>query len=172
MASLIENLMDTLNRESDEYETLVELSMKKTPVVIRGDLEALQAITDEEQLAAARINHIEKERRDVMKEIAGVLNTDVEALKLADMIRILERRPAEQKKMEECQNRLKAIVYRMKQINEHNLELIEKALEMTQFELNLYHSMKSAPETANYNKAAYNDGSVIGTSRGRFDAKQ
>lgn len=172
MASLIENLMDTLNRESEEYEALVELSLKKTPVVIRGDLEALQAITDEEQLAAGRINHIEHERRNVMKEIAGVLNTDVEALKLADMIRVLERRPVERAQMEACQNRLKAAVYRMKQINEHNLDLIEKALEMTQFELNVYQAMKSAPETANYNRAAYSDGSVIGTSRGRFDAKQ
>ena len=63
MASLIENLMDTLNRESDEYEALVELSMKKTPAVIKGDLETLQAITDEEQLAAGRINRIENERR-------------------------------------------------------------------------------------------------------------
>ena len=133
MASLIENLMDTLNRESAEYEALVELSKKKTRVVIRGD---------------------------------------VEALKLADMIRVLERRPVEKRKMEECQNRLKSAVYQMKQINEHNLELIEKALEMAQFELNLYQSMKSAPETANYNRAAYNDGSVMGSSRGRFDAKQ
>ena len=107
-----------------------------------------------------------------MKEIAGVLNTDVEALKLADMIQVLERRPVEKKMMEDCQERLKTVVHRMKQINEHNLELIEKALEMAQFELNLYQSMKSAPETANYNKAAYNDGSVIGTSRGTFDAKQ
>lgn len=172
MASLIENLMDTLNRESDEYEALVELSMKKTPAVIKGDLETLQAITDEEQLAAGRINRIENERRNVMKEIAGVLNTDVEALKLADMIRILERRPVEKAQMEACQNRLKTVVHRMKQINEHNLDLIEKALEMAQFELNVYQAMKSAPETANYNRDAYNDGSVIGGARGRFDAKQ
>lgn len=172
MASLIENLMDTLNRESDEYEALVELSMKKTPAVIKGDLETLQAITDEEQLAAGRINRIESERRNVMIEIAGVLNTDVEALKLADMIRILERRPVEKAQMEACQNRLKTVVHRMKQINEHNLDLIEKALEMTQFELNVYQAMKSAPETANYNRDAYSDGSVMGNARGRFDAKQ
>ena len=85
---------------------------------------------------------------------------------------MIEGRPVEKKMMEDCQERLKTVVHRMKQINEHNLELIEKALEMAQFELNLYQSMKSAPETANYNKAAYNDGSVIGTSRGTFDAKQ
>ncbi len=172
MASLIESLMDTLNRESDEYEALVELSMKKTPAIIRGDLDGLQAITDEEQLAATRINHIENERRSVMKEIAGVLNTDVETLKLADMVRVLERRPVERQKMAACHDRLKTAVYRMKQINGHNRELIEKALEMTQFELNVYQSMKSAPETANYNREAYSDGSVMGSMMGQFDAKQ
>lgn len=74
--------------------------------------------------------------------------------------------------MEDCQSRLKSAVYRMKQINEHNLDLIEKALEMAQFELNVYYAMKSAPETANYNRDAYNDGSVMGSARRRFDAKQ
>lgn len=172
MASLIENLMDTLDRESDEYEVLIELSMKKTPAVIKGDLAALQAITDKEQLAAGRISHIENERRNVMQEIAGVLNTDVKTLKLADMIRVLERRPIERQRMEACQNRLKTVIYRMKQLNEHNLDLIEKALEIAQFELNVYQAMKSAPETANYNREAYQDGSVIGSTRGRFDAKQ
>ncbi len=172
MASLIENLMDTLNKESEEYEALAELSMKKTPTIIKGDLEGLQAIMDEEQLVAARINHIENERNNVMKEIAGVLNTDVETLKLADMVRILERRPIERQKMAGCHDRLKAAVYRMKRINDHNLQLIEQAMEMTQFELNVYQSMKSAPETANYNRGAFNDGSVMGSTKGQFDVKQ
>lgn len=172
MASLIENLMDTLNKESDEYEALATLSMKKTPAIIKGDLEALQAITDEEQLAVARIRHVEEERSGVMKEIAGVLNTDVERLKLADLVQVLERRPVEQQKMAACHDRLKSAVYRMKQTNDHNQELIEKALEMTRFELNVYQAMKSAPETANYNRDAYSDGSVIGSTTGRFDAKQ
>ncbi len=172
MPSLIDSLMDTLNKESDEYETLVELSMKKTPIIIKGDLDGLQAITDEEQLAAGRINHIEQERRDVMKEIAGVLNTEVESLKLADLVRVLERRPVEKQKLAACHDRLKTVVYRMKQVNDHNRELIENALEMTQFELNMLQAMKSAPETANYTKGAYNDGSVLGGQQGRFDAKQ
>lgn len=172
MPSLIDSLMDTLNKESDEYETLVELSMKKTPIIIKGDLDGLQAITDEEQLAAGRINHIEQERRDVMKEIAGVLNTEVESLKLADLVRVLERRPVEKQKLAACHDRLKTVVYRMKQINDHNKELIENALEMTQFELNMLQAMKSAPETANYTKGAYSDGSVLGGQQGRFDAKQ
>ena len=94
-ASLIDNLRDILDRESEAYERLTALSRKKTPVIIKGDLPQLQAIMDEEQLVAGEINHIEKERTGVMQEIAKVLNTDVESLKLMDMIRVLERRTVE-----------------------------------------------------------------------------
>ena len=34
MASLVENLIDLLEQENSEYEKLLELSMKKTPVII------------------------------------------------------------------------------------------------------------------------------------------
>ena len=172
MASLIDNLRDILDRESEAYERLTALSRKKTPVIIKGDLPQLQAIMDEEQHVAGEINHIEKERTGVMQEIAKVLNTDVESLKLMDMIRVLERRPVEQQKLAKCHERLKDAVYQMKQVNDQNRSLIEDALEMNQFEMNLLQAMKSAPETANYNKGAYNDGSHIAQTQGRFDAKQ
>jgi len=146
--------------------------MKKTPVIIRGDLEALQQITDEEQLVVSRINHIDKERVGAMKEIAGVLNTEVEALKLMDLVKILERRPAEQAQMQAAYQKLHDIVRRMKAVNGQNRELIESALEMNRMELSIVQAMRSAPETANYTRGAYNDGSLIAASAGRFDAKQ
>lgn len=172
MASLIDNLRDVLDRESSAYEELTVLSRKKTPVIIKGDLSQLQAIMDEEQLVAGKINHMEKERTHVMKEIARVLNTDVESLKLMDMIRVLEKRPEEQQKLAMCHDRLKAAVYQMKQVNDQNRNLIEDALEMNRFEMNLLQAMKTAPETANYTKGAYNDGSHIAQMQGQFDAKQ
>ena len=49
MASLMENLIDVLGRESTEYEALLQLSQRKTPIIAGGDLAELQKITDEEQ---------------------------------------------------------------------------------------------------------------------------
>lgn len=37
----MENLIEVLDLESAEYEKLLELSMKKTPVIIAGDTEGL-----------------------------------------------------------------------------------------------------------------------------------
>ena len=49
MASLMENLVDVLDKEGSAYEKLLGLSSQKTTVIIKGDLKALAEITDEEQ---------------------------------------------------------------------------------------------------------------------------
>ena len=43
---------------------------------------------------------------------------------------------------------------------------------MVNFNMNMIQAMRKAPETANYNKGAYNTGSYLGTETGTFDAKQ
>ena len=89
MASLMENLIDVLNKESSEYEVLLGLSQKKTPVIIAGDLEALQQITDDEQRIVTKVTSLEKKRVEVTGDIANVLNKDVTTLKLSDLIAML-----------------------------------------------------------------------------------
>ncbi len=172
MASLMENLMDTLEEEQIFYEQLLQLSMNKTPILIKGDTAALQKITDEEQDVIDKINHLDKKRQEVMKDIANVINRDVDTLRIIHLIQMLEKRPAEQKRLSAINDRLKETVDEMRRCNEHNKVLIESSLEMVAFDLNLIQSMKSAPATANYNKGALNAGSMMGPDTGSFDAKQ
>lgn len=172
MASLMENLIETLEKESSEYEVLLGLSEKKTPIIVKGDLEALQKITDEEQIVVSRIHHLEQARMDVTKDIANVINKDVETLKLKNLIQMLEGRPKEQKKLQEVHDKLQKVIHRMQAVNSQNRDLINHALELVAFDMNLLQAMKAAPETANYNKGAYSAGSVIGTEKSGFDAKQ
>lgn len=168
----MENLIDVLKKENSEYEELLKLSQQKTPIIVSGDLKALQAVTDEEQMIVGRINQLEKKRLEVVADIANVLNKDVNTLKLTNIIAMLAARPAEQKELAEVHDKLHDSVYTLKRVNEHNQELLTNSLEMVEFEINLLHSMKAAPETANYNKDAYNTGTKVGVSSGRFDAKQ
>lgn len=172
MASLMENLISVLQDEAKAYEELLELSMKKTPIIVNGDLEGLQKITDEEQDIVARINHLETGREEVTKDIANVLNKDVKKLKLTDIIQLLAQRPVEQKQLAGAHDRLKNAVNQMARVNEQNKGLIQQSLEMVEFDLNLIHSMKSAPQTANYNRGAYSSGAVMGNVNSGFDAKQ
>ena len=172
MASLIENLISVLEQENSEYEILLELSRKKTPVIVQGDIVQLQEITDEEQNVIDRIHQLENKRVEHIRDIADVINRDVGELKLENLIRILEKSPGEQKALSEVHDKLRSTLTQMQDINAQNRELLTGALEMVEFDLNLLQSVHRAPETANYNRGAYNAGSMMGSDRGRFDAKQ
>jgi len=168
----MENLIEVLCQESDEYEGLLTLSQKKTQIIVSADLDELRKITDDEQEVVSRINHLEKKRMEVTADMANVLNKDVEILKLSNLVDMMASRPAEQAKLADAHDRLKRAVRELKRINEQNKELLENALEMVEFEMNLLHAAKAAPETANYTRDAYNSGMPMGVAGGGFDAKQ
>ena len=172
MASLMENLISILETETSEYESLVGLSTKKTPIIIKGDLDALQQITDEEQIVVGRIQRLEKQREEVIGDIANVINKDVTELKLVNLIEMLRDRPEESGKLASVHDKLKDVLSRMVRVNEQNRELLTNAMEMVEFDMNILQSMKAAPETANYTKGAYTSGDIMGVNAGRFDAKQ
>lgn len=172
MASLMEDLLNTLEQENAEYEQLLALSLKKTPVIVSADLEQLQQITDEEQLIVSRINKLDKVRNECMTQIAGVIHKDVSELTLAMVVDIFKRRPEEHKKLAAVFDKLKDTIAQMKRANEQNRQLLQSSLELVQFDMNILQAMKAAPETANYSKNAYSTGSIMGTGAGSFDAKQ
>lgn len=172
MASLMENLIEALEQECIEYEGLLSLSQKKTSVIVSGNLEELQKITDDEQESVGRINHLEKKRVEVTADIANVLNKDVATLKLANLIEMMSARQEEQKRLAAAHDRLQRAVHELRRINEQNRELLANALEMVEFEMSLLQASNAAPETANYTKNAYNAGDTMGIANGRFDAKQ
>ena len=172
MASLMENLIEVLELESREYENLQELSTKKTPVIIAGNLDELAKITDEEQIVVSGINRLDKKRQEVFTDIANVINKDVKELKLKSLIDMMDSQPKEKQRLSDVYKRLQDTITIMRQVNEHNGELIQLSLEMVEFDLNLIQSMRLAPETANYNRGAENAGNFMGHSRGSFDTKQ
>ena len=75
-----------------------------------------------------------------------------------------------QEKLAGIRTELKQTMDELKRINHTNQALLRQSMELLEFDLNLFRSMRQAPETANYNKSAVNTGDLLG-SRG-FDAKQ
>ncbi len=172
MASLMDSIIEVLEKEESEYTRLIALSEQKTPVIIRGELEELNRITEAEQDIVGGIQKLEKQRIQIMKDIAEVTNRKAEDIKLGQLIQMMEKRPAEQARLTALHDKLKATMDHMKRVNEQNRELLENALEMVQFEMNLLQSLKTAPETADYNSNAYATGTIMGSGTKRFDAKQ
>ena len=174
MASLMENLIQVLEKECQVYEKLLKLSKEKTPVIIKGDLDKLEKITDEEQKIVTEVNQLDNQRVQVLKDIAIVINKDVETLKLKNLIQVLDKRPEEQHKLAVCHDKIAQIVGDLVILNDQNHALISNALEMVSFDINLVQALNSAPETANYTKKAgrMDENIFQNLHAGGFDAKQ
>lgn len=170
MASLMENLLTILETENSEYERLIELSQKKKQVIIDGNIPGLEEITDKEQNITGNIKNLENRRIEIMNDMAIVLSKDAKDLTLTNMIAFLNKQPHEQQRLQEIRDKLKETLRKMGEINQQNEMLLQQALEMVEFDLTLFKSMRQAPTTANYDKNAYNTGEILGG--GGFDAHQ
>lgn len=170
MASLMEDLLDVLGKEEKQYQDLARLGKRKREVVIKADIAALTEITEEEQDVASVLQNLAKKRTRVLNDMATVLGKDPKEITITKMIGYLDGQPEEQKKLSEQRDRLLEAGTQMAAINQQNETLLKQALEMVEFDLTLLKSMRQAPETANYNRNAYNTGDLLGGSG--FDAKQ
>lgn len=170
MASLMEDFMDILERENGEYQHLTELSREKRQIIIDGDIPALEEITSREQEITGNLINLENKRREVVKDMSIVLSKEPEELTVTNMIAFLSKQPKEQQKLRDLKDRLHGTLGEMAQLNELNESLLQQAMEMTEFDLTLFKSMRQAPTTANYDKRANNTGDILGASG--FDAKQ
>lgn len=169
MASLIEVLINTLETENEEYTKLLEISRRKTPVIVKGDVDKLREIVAEEQIHLDKIAGLEGKRAESVKDIATVLNKDADALKVRDIIELLTGQGEIQHRLEEVHGKLKLTLNDMVAVNEINKNLIMESLEMVEFNINLVNSLMAAPEINNYTKNAYNVNAY--TEPPKFDTK-
>lgn len=170
MASLMEELLEVLGEEEKEYQALIALADVKSQAIIKADIGKLGEVTTQEQDAASTLLNLSNKRARVLDDMATVLGKDPAKMTINKMIGYLENQPEEQKKLSERRDRLLEAGTQMQRLNRQNEMLLNQALEMVEFDMTLLKSMRQAPETANYNKNAYNTGDLLGS--GGFDAKQ
>ncbi len=170
MASLMDNLVEVLEAENAQYEKLVELSKVKKQAIIRTNISELEKITEQEQEISSLLRNLDIRRDAVLKDMADVLGKDFEEMTITRLIGYLGGQPKEQERLSEIRAKLLTTGNQMQEWNRRNGELLDQALEMVEFDLTLFKSMRQAPETANYNKNACNTGDLLGNSG--FDAKQ
>ncbi len=152
MASLIENLIVGLNEEYAIYEKLLTVSMEKTSAIISNDLDRLKATTDKEQLFVDAITGLEVTRRDTLKNIASVLGKGNSPIKVSEIITFLEGQDEFQTPLIEINEKLSSLVKKLRDVNDHNKNLITESLSMIEYNINLLQNLNRAPETAEYTR--------------------
>ncbi len=176
MASLIENLITELNEEYAVYEQLLAVSMEKTSSIVSNDLDRLRATTDKEQLLVDTLTGMENVRQDTMNNIAIVLNKKNTNLTVLDVIGFLEGQPQFHDPLLKINEKLAKLARQLKEVNAHNQNLIQEALSMIEYNINLMQNLNRAPETAEYTKDMFRgSGSYAGNTTminaQKFDSK-
>ena len=171
MASLMEELIDTLNAEEALYRELIPIEEEKTRAVISNDLEALQDITVREHELVDRTSALENKREQVASDIATVLGQDPKAVTLEKIAGALRNQPADQKKLQEVHDRLRKTVSRLQQLNDQNKELLTEAMNMVEYNMNVIRSTRMSSGSSNYSSDA-SEVQGMAPQHGMFDAKQ
>ena len=166
----MDELLGVLRQEKQGYINLTELSEEKRVSIIQGNVDALDSISSKEQEVTSELKNLENKRVNILKDMAVVLGKDDEDITISKMIEMLERQPGEQAKLIQAKDELVSCASTMQVANQQNEILLRHAMEMVEFDLTLLKSLKQAPETANYDKNAYNTGEILGNSG--FDTKQ
>ncbi len=170
MASLMEELLLTMDGETEQYEKLINLHDEKKESIIHKKLDVLEAITVQEQAIADTLIELEKKREELLRNMAAVMGHNGEKITVSWMIDNLAGQPVEQKQLLTAKGKLQKAADDMQVLNYQTQNLLRQALEMVEFDITLIKSVKQAPQTSNYGRDAETTGNVL--RRSGFDAKQ
>ena len=170
MASLVDELVSVLCEEEKLYIALADCAEKKTQILIDADIPELEKLTAQEQEMGDALLALGNKQVQLLNDIKTVLGKADEKLTVTTLIGYLGSQPQVQEKLSTARDNLMESATKVQNLNKQNEILLRQAIELAEFDITLLKSMRQAPETANYNKNAYNTGALLGGSG--FDAKQ
>ena len=171
MASLMEELITTLDAEEVLYRQLIPIEEEKTRAIIANDLESLQEIAVREHDLVDQTSAMEHKREQVAIDIATVLGKDPKTITLEQIAEALKNQPEDQRKLQIIHDRLKKTVERLQELNDQNKLLLKEAMEMVQFNMNVIRSTRMSSGSSNYSSSAA-EVEGMAPQHGIFDAKQ
>ena len=156
-------LIDVLGKICVVYDNLANIGERKRDALVTIDMEGLSKILDEEQLAAAKIQKLEKERGAILKELSKNNSAIKNSTKAEDFY---QNAPslAMEKRLISLHKTLTKNVNRAIKIRDNNQILAQGALDAVKFHLN---RLSNAAVEPTYGKS----GGDIVTHQKNFDFK-
>ena len=170
MASLVDELVSVLTEEEKLYSILLECAELKTQILIDANVPALEQLTALEQQKSDELLSLGNKQVQLLSDIKMVLGKKEETMTVTTLIGYLTSQPEVQEKLSTARNNLLDTATKVQKKNQQNEVLLRQAIELAEYDITLFKSIRQAPETANYNKKSYNTGVLLGGSG--FDAKQ
>lgn len=135
----MESLLELMSKLIAIHMSLLELSVKKTEIVKKGDTAALTQILKNEQAHVTAIGNLEKERKNISNKILPQVNSPT----ISVIAETLEA--AKKEKLLKAAEELVVLIHRIKQTNELNQQMIHQSMQFLKFSQSLL-----IPQPANF----------------------
>lgn len=147
MKILVEELKDVLLEELKAYEEMLELTTKKTDIIISGRINDLDSITHMENSLILRLGQFEDTREKVVKNIQKQFGME-EDTTLTDILNSIDNTDKVKQDIDKITKKLSKVLDSLKGKNNLNSLLIKDTLEYIELNINL---LTSASDQGTYN---------------------
>jgi flagellar biosynthesis/type III secretory pathway chaperone len=132
----VQVIVEILQKQSEVYERLLELADEKTPVLVRNDVQQLNAIMLQERKLVKRAEELEVSRMTHTNIFFANMRSHYRLGKLTDLIKAVSNAD-EKVALNQYHRRLTELLDELKRKNDLNQQLIEQSLEFLDFSIQL-----------------------------------
>lgn len=143
--ALFDKLIEIINKEKALYEGILELSKRKTDVIVEGKVSELEGVTKLEQSMILKLGKLEEEREELILKFAREDKSEASDITLNKLIKMAPKAYAKQ--LKDCGRELESVIKDLSQANSLNSKLIKSSLDYIDFSINVLTSATSADNT-------------------------
>lgn len=148
MSNIFEELLKLLKNECSYYKELAKLAFQKKEVIIDNNIEELTELLEEDSKILDNIESLEVKRKKATSSLADSYNVNIDELNFEKIIGLAA--PEFKEQLKEIKGELLAVIEELHDQNEQNRLLINEAMKLNNFSLNLMMKMLE-PESKTYN---------------------
>lgn len=131
----LQKFVDVLEKECELYSILLDLSKKKTQVIVDADIGELEKIVEMEERLIFELRNLEDKREEWVTDFAKQRGVTPEDVTVSYLVSQAEGQI--QERLKQLQDRLYGIIEEQKQVNQINERLIRNNLEFIDFSIGL-----------------------------------
>jgi len=129
----INDLIDVLNGEMLLYKDLLDISSKKTDVIIHGKIQELDNMTKVEGSIICRLSKLEEEREKILSGY-----DDTGEITISELCKMLPEDDA--KKLKKIQKEFESLLKALNERNDLNKSLLQQSIEYVNYSIGLISS--------------------------------
>jgi len=164
MEQLLSQLEEIMENEVNLYSQILSIGKQKTDIIIKGKVNQLAELVEQEQNIVAKLTKLELSRENVSSLIHKGLQLPNKEITLSELFSHIDNNHAVTLKAK--QEKLLNILKEVKTVNDENGKLINNSLEYIEFSINVLSN--AANPGNNYTQAGYSGGTSKSST---FDMK-